>query len=242
MADRYPEGWENWPTMTIAAESLGVSRKKLSELIRSGQLKKYTGPRGIPGGYRVNPEEVELFAEQLADAEDAAETAKPADAPSTAEVVRASIDGAKQAQAHAERLITLFDAPYKFVLDTLRDENTALRAELLQMRSERASQEAVREQNRQQQTLEAMALTELKTAAATKAEAIDLLKKLAVPMMAKHLGVADPRMVALQEALAAIPRESFAVLFKMGVLPPEAEAKLKIGLDWQDAPEAEAAQ
>lgn len=241
MAERsHPEGWDQWPTITIAAEGLGVTRKKLSELIRSGQLKKYTGPRGVPGGYRLNPEEVELFAEQLADSEDATEAAKPSDLPGVTEVLREAFNGLKQAQSHAERLITLFDSPYKSVLDALRDENAALRSELIQMRKERAEHEVQREATRQAQTLEALALTEIRSDAATKAEAIDLIKKVAVPMIAKHLGVSDPRVAALQEALALIPRESFEVLFKMGVLPPEAEAKLKMGLDWKDEPTPEA--
>lgn len=239
-----PEGWEDWPTLTQAAKLLTISRRRLAELIGEHSLKKVIGPRGSLGGFRLDPRDVDML-ENLLESEDEADAAPATAAVTTAETVRASVEGLKQAQQHAERLITLFDGPYKFVLDTLRAENGALREELTKMRAERAQWQADREAARSQQTMEALALAEVKSEAHTKAEAVDLLKKLAVPMLSKHLGITDPRAQALQEALAAIPRESFEVLFKMGVLPPEAEAKLKVGLDWKDEPaptNAEAAE
>jgi hypothetical protein len=230
-----PEGWEEWPTFTQAANLIGISRKRLSELVRDRGVKKIIGPRGALGGFRLDPSDVETLESVLELESDEDTQAVAVATPSMGEVVRSAVDGAKQAQAHAERLVTLFDGPYKFVLDTLRAENESLRAELVVMRKERAELELQRESARSTRALEDLALVELKSEASTKAEAVDLLKRLGSAMMAKHMGV-DPRHVALKEAVESIPRESFEVLFKMGVLPPEAEAKLKMGLDWKDEP------
>jgi len=38
----------------------------------------------------------------------------------------------------------------------------------------------------------------------------------------------------LRDALASIPRESIELAFHMGVIPPEAEAKLRVALDWPE--------
>jgi hypothetical protein len=229
-----PEGWEDFPKSTQVAAELGLSRVRLAALCAKHAIKRVVGPKGSLGGFRIHPDDVARLDEILEGEEDEQDE-KPLP-PTTGDVVRASVDGLKQAQAHTERLVTLFDGPYKFVLDTMREENGALRAELATMRTERAEWQAQREQARQQESLEAMALVEIKSEAATKSAAIDLAKKIGTHMLQKHLGMADPKVAALQAALAAIPRESFEVLFKMGVLPPEAEAQLKIGLDWQDSP------
>jgi len=237
-----PEGWSTWPTISQAAALNGLSRKRVSDFLRAGALSKHFGPRGPQGGYRIDPEELEALLEKMSEAED--DGSEPSSAAPGGSMVadfslvlRAQADGLRQAQAHNERLMTLFDEPYKHVLDTLRQSNAELRAELVAMRAERAAAEVQREESRSQRALEEIALTEVKAEANTKAEAFDLVKKLGTAMLNKHMGV-DPRTVALQNALAAIPRESFEVLFKMGVLPPEAEAQLKVGLDWKDEPAA----
>jgi hypothetical protein len=225
-----PPGAEEWPTLTEAANMSGISRARLTEYIKRGALSKVLDPngKGPAGSFRINPEELQLVEELEADEQTRRE------APTTADVVRASVEAVKQATAHNERLITLFDGPYKFVLDTMREENAALRAELATMRTERAALQKLQEETRSAQALESLVLAEVQGDQNTKREAIDLAKKIIAPMALKHFGVVDPRAQALQDALAAIPRESFEVLFKMGVLPPEAEAKLKVGLDWKD--------
>ncbi len=234
---KLPAGWETWPTLTEAANLIGVSRKRLSEFVKLGVVKKHLAPNskgsGI-GSYRLNPDELAVLEDQIAE-QDEAGTA----APSTADVVRESAASAKQAREHAERLITLLTDPLQQVMTALREENAALRVELGSMRKERAELHAQQETIRSAQALEQMALVELKGDQDTKREAIDLAKKILGPMALKHFGIVDPRAAALQEALALIPKDSFEVLFKMGVLPPEAEQKLKIGLDWKD-PEPEA--
>lgn len=230
-----PEGWEDFPKSTQVAAELGLSRVRLAQLCAKHSVKRIIGPKGSLGGFRISPEDVARLDEILENEDE--ETAEKALPVTTGDVVRASVEGLKAAQSHTERLVTLFDGPYKFVLDTMREENDALRAELATMRAERAEWQRQREVTRQQESLEAMALVELKAEAHTKSEAIDLLKKVGMQMVNKHLGISDPKVAALQRALEGIPRESYEVLFKMGVLPPEAEANLKIGLDWQDEPE-----
>jgi hypothetical protein len=235
-----PEGSEDWPTLGEAAKQLNLSRSKFSALVGAGRIKKYTHPNpkggaGIPS-YRFNPEDVDALEDELLDATEAANAP-----PTSADVVRASVDGLKAAQAHTERLVTLFEEPYHFVLTTLREENAAMRAELQVMRTERATLEAQREEWRSTRAVEALVVQEANDAAATKREAIDVAKKIGLHFMNQQAiknGV-DPKLVMLRDALASIPRDSIELAFRMGVIPPEAEAKLRVALDW---PEAEATE
>lgn len=231
-----PEGSEEWPTLGEAAKLLGLSRSKVSTLVANGRLKKYTTPNSKGGAgiaaFRFDPEELDELEDSLID------ESETASQPTTADTVRASVDGLKAAQAHTERLVSLFEEPYRFVLQTLREENAALRAELKVMRDERATLEAQREEWRSSRAVEAIVLQEANDAATTKKEAIDMAKKVGVHFMNQHSlknGV-DPQLVMLRDAVMAIPRESLEVAFTMGVLPPEAEAKLKAAIGWTDAP------
>lgn len=235
-----PEGSEDWPTLGEVAKTLGLTRSKVSTLVANGTLKKYTTPNskggaGIPA-WRFDPEEVDALEDSMAEDREAALAP-----PTAADVVRASVEGLKVAQAHAERLVTLFDGPYKFVLDTLRDENAAQRAELATMRAERAALEAQREEWRSNRAVEALVVQEANDAAATKREAIDVAKKIGLHFMNQQAiknGV-DPKLVMLRDALASIPKESIELAFHMGVIPPEAEAKLRVALDWPETPATE---
>lgn len=237
-AGKLPDGWEEWPTLTQAANLIGLTRTRLSSYIKTGALKKYQAPNskntGV-GSYRIDPDDLHRLEEQLED--ESAEQATP----TTADVVRASVEGQKAATAHAERLISLLEGPYKFVLDGLREENSALRAELKAMREERATLEAQREEARSSRALEELALTELRNEQATKQQALDVAKPLVEHFVKAALlkGGVDPKLIALREAVAGIPRDTYAALFASNFLPPEVVAKLKIGLDWRDDEPAE---
>lgn len=233
-SDEMPDGWQDWPTLGEAANLSGISRARLTTYIKNGTLKKWVAPnsKGAVGTYRINPEDLEALEAAVAEEEEAKA------APTTADVVRASVEGLKQAQQHAERLITLFEQPYRHVTNALREENDALRKELETMRTERAKFETEREAARQGQALIGLEVAEQAAKQETKKQALEMAKPLVASFMQKHLGIAvDPRMLKLKQAVETIPRDSFAVLFKMGVLPPEAEALLKEGLDWKDEPE-----
>jgi hypothetical protein len=233
-----PAGWEEWPTLSEAANLTGISRARLTTYIKTGALKKHVAPnsKGAVGTYKINPDELEALEAAIAD-----DDAK-AEAPTTADVVRASVEGLKQAQAHSERLVTLFEQPYRHVVDALRDENNALRSELTAMRVERAANEVARESMRSTQALESMALLELKGQQDTKREAFELAKKLGGVLYNKHLANSGvpPELIQLKEAVESIPPDMFGILFKMGILPEAAAAKLKAALKWKDEPEPEA--
>lgn len=235
-SETLPEGWQEWPTLSEAANLIGMPRKKLSEFVKLGVVKKIVGPKGALGGYRLNPDDLRRLEEQVDEEDDTAQRA----APTRDDVNKAAVDGMKLAQEHARALVTLFENPYQHVLKTLREENESLRAELKQMRSERASDEARREAERSTRAVELVALKEVEGEQETKREAWALARKVGEYVVRKKMigdGV-DPRLVALHEAMSKIPRESFEVLFTMGVLPKDAEAKLKEGLDWKDEPAA----
>jgi hypothetical protein len=234
-----PEGSEDWPTLGEVAKTLGLTRSKVSTLVANGRLKKYTTPNskggsGIPA-WRFDPEDVDALEDELVEEKESAAT------PTSADVVRASVEGLKAAQSHAERLVALFEEPYGFVLQTLREENAAMRLELQTMRAERVALEAQREEWRSTRAVEAIVVQEASDAAATKREAIELAKKVGLHFLNQQAlknGV-DPKLIMLRDAVASIPRESIEVAFAMGVIPPEAEAKLKAALDWVDAPTTE---
>lgn len=238
-----PEGWEDWPTLAQAAPLIGLTSAKLSQLVKLGAIKKYAAPNSkgsALGSYRFNPDDLERLEETLAD------EAEQAAAPTTADTVRASNDGAKQAQAHAERLVTLFEEPYKFVLTALREENAALRAELATMRAERKSYEELREATRSNAAVEAIAMAEVQSNAKTKDTALEMAKPIVKHFVNAALmkGGIDPKLIALKDALEGIPRETFGALFDAGVLPEAVTEKLKYGIGWEDtkpaAAEAEA--
>lgn len=231
-----PEGSEDWPTLGEAAKQLGLTRSKFSALVGAGRIKKYTTPNTKGGAgiaaYRFDPEELDELEDALIDESESASQ------PTTADVVRASVEGLKQAQAHTERLVTLFDEPYQFVLTTLREENAALRTELQVMRTERAEFQRQLEEWRSNRAVEAIVVQEAQDAAATKREALDLAKKVGLHFMNQHAlkNGADPQLLMLRDAVLSIPRESLELAFHMGVLPPDVEQKLKLALDWKDAP------
>lgn len=229
-----PDNWTEFPTLSEAANLINISRKRLSEFIKLGVVKKYVGPRGALGGYRIDPEDLHRLEEQIEE-----ETAATV-APSKDDANKALIDGMKLAQEHARALVTLFEGPYQHVMTALREENTALRAELVTMRTERAANDAQREESRAARAIEAVALKEVEGEQETRREAVGLAKKVGEYLLRKKLmgeGI-DPRLIALQEAMAQIPRESFDVLFKMGILPSDVEGKLKEGLGWKEEPAA----
>lgn len=231
-----PEGWEEWPTLAQAAPLIGLTTTKLSQYVRIGAIRKYAAPNSkgsALGSYRFNPDDLERLEESLSD------EAEQAQAPTTADTVRAANDGMKQAQAHAERLVTLFEAPFNSVLKALQDENAALRADNAVLRAERASIEALREEVRSTKAAEEIARTQLAHEQATKDQALEIAKPVVKHFINQALlkGGLDPRLVALKDAVEAIPRETFEALFSAGILPDAVTQKLKVGLAWEEKPE-----
>ena len=232
-----PEGWEEWPTMLQAANLLGITSARLSQYVKTGAVRKYAAPnsRGSAiGSYRFDPAELERLEEVLAD------EAERAAAPTTADTVRASVEGQKVAQGHVERLITLLEGPYKYLVDALRLENEALRADNAALRAERKSLEAMREDMRSQKVVEELALLEVKSAQETKQQAVEIAKPIVKHFINAALlkGGADPRLLALKEAVEAIPKATFAALFESGILSEEIASKIKFGLAWEETPAA----
>jgi hypothetical protein len=238
-----PSDANDWLDLPGACSFLAVSRVRVHQLVREGRLTRFQIPganKGEPPRLRFDPAELSALVDELeADKEDAAAQPAPPVAlatPGMPELLRATVDGLRAAQAHAERLVTLFDGPYKFVLETLREENAAQRAELQVMRKERVELEAQREEFRSTRSAEAIVEQEVKASADLKREAVGMAKKLALHMLHQQSlkdGI-DPKLVMLRDAIASIPRESIEVAFKMGVIPPDAEAKLRVALDWAD--------
>ncbi len=231
-----PEGWQDWPTMREAAALIGMTAAKLSSYVKTGAIKKYAAPNAKGsklGSYRFDPEDLERLEDALADDEEAATV------PTTADTVRAANDGMKQAQAHAARLVTLFETPFNQVLKTLQEENAALRADNAKLREERQSIEALREEVRSTKAVEAIAMAQLDSERKTKDEAITLAKPVVQHFINAALlkGGIDPKMVALKDAVANIPRETLAALFAAELLPADVIEKLKFGLSWEATPE-----
>lgn len=232
-----PEGWESFPTLTSTATRLNITRFKLGKLVQQGGLRMYKGA-DRNGGYRIHPDDVELLESQLDEA--AAEAVEEDDdqplPPSTGDAVKASVDGMKQAQAHVERLITLLEQPMRATIKTLQEENAELRTENSKLREERRATEAERVALTLEQLRATLDVERERSADRRKDQALDLAKNIGMGLWRQHIGEQDPKLAALVKAVHAIPRDSYAVLFKMGVLPPEAEAALKVGLDWKDEP------
>ena len=231
-----PEGWEDWPTLAQAAPLIGLTSAKLSQYVKIGAIRKYAAPNSkgsALGSYRFNPDDLERLEESLSD------DAEKAEAPTTADTVRAANDGMKQAQAHAERLVTLFETPFNTVLKVLQEENAALRADNAALRADRAAIEAMREEVRSTKAAEEIAKTQLAHEQATKDQAIELAKPVVQHFINAALlkGGVDPRLVSLKDAVQAIPRETFEALFSADILPDAVTKKLKIGLAWDEKPE-----
>lgn len=229
-----PEGWEDWPTLAQAAPLIGLTSAKLSQLVKLGAIKKYAAPNSKGsklGSYRFDPDDLERLEETLAD------EAEKETVPTTADTIRASNDGMKQAQAHAERLITLFEGPYQSVLAALKEENAALRADNQALRAERTALEALREQVRSTAAIEQIAMAEMKSSAETKAQALEMAKPVVKHFINAALikGGVDPRLLALKDAVESIPRTTFEALFESGILPAAVTDKLKIGLAWEES-------
>lgn len=233
--EHLPDGWQDWPTLREAANLIGMTSVRLSSYAKVGAIKKYVAPNAkgsLIGSYRFDPADLEALSNSLADEEEAEKV------PTTADTVRASVEGLKQSQAHAERFVTLFEEPYKFVLTTLREENAALRTECAALRAERKQLEELREQTRSTQAIEAIAMAELKGEQHTKEQALELAKPVLKHFINAALlkGGVDPKLIALKDAVEGVPRTTYEALFASGILPDEVVAKLKVGLAWEEAP------
>lgn len=233
-----PEGWQDWPTLTQSAKLLRISKERFSEYVKLGVIKKYPAPnsRGSAlGSYRFNPTDLDELEERLED-EEVERREEPLVSPTTADTVRASNEGMKMAQEHAQRLVSLFEDNFKFVMAAIREENAALRADNALLRLERKDLEQMREEVRATKSVEALAMAELKSEADTKAQAIEIAKPIVKHFINAALvkGGVDPRLLALKEAVEAIPKGTFGALFDSGILPDEVVAKLKVGLAWEE--------
>lgn len=219
--------------MHQAANLLGITSAQLSRYVKTGAIRKWSAPnsRGSAiGSYRFDPSDLERLESALADEAEASEQ------PTTADTVRASVEGLKQAQAHAERLVNLFEEPYKRLLDSLHAEIAALSADNKELRAERVKLEELREEVRSTRAAETIALEQLRSEQATKAEAIAIGKPIVQHFVNAALlkGGVDPRMIALKDAVAGIPRDTLAALFSADLLPADVIEKLKFGLNWEE--------
>jgi len=110
-----------WPTRAGACKRLGIEPSELPSLIRNG-LTQHQAP---DGSARFNPDELDDWQQFAATAKNGG----PQTIVLNADVLKQSVELAKQAQEQVRELVSLVAQPIKDALAVLKDENRELREE-----------------------------------------------------------------------------------------------------------------
>lgn len=144
--------WTSWNSSLKAAAMLGISHKRLSQLVATGDLQPYRAPDGT---IRFSPDHLQNAATALAALPDDEPAKEPATIAATADHVRATTKALENAISHAESLMKLITEPLsqiqrqqEMLVERLMGRLEALEAsrdEMIKSREQYLSEEAERQ-------------------------------------------------------------------------------------------------